>query len=137
MDYALDHPGSLYFKGWRAEDFDAAEAWVESCLAPPSTKGDRERQSLLTQRRASLEGRGEVQRNDQVTQQFRDEQIQDQRDKDAALKAQEAARRAEEAKKDARRHHAADIEPTIFAVHLVQRSAIPPRYMLDVKICGS
>jgi hypothetical protein len=104
LDYALDHPSSLYFRGWRTEDFDAAQAWVESCLASPPTKGDRERQSLLALRRASLETRGEVQRNDQITQQFRDAQIQDQRDKAAELKAEQSARRAEEAKEDARRH---------------------------------
>lgn len=102
LDYALDHPGSLYFKGWRTEDFDAAQAWVEGCFTSPPTTGDRERQSLLAQRRVAMEGRGEIQRNDQTVKQFRDAEAQDQRDQEAQLEAEQSARLAQEAKGRAR-----------------------------------
>ncbi|MGO9932871.1 MAG: hypothetical protein ACLPV8_13810 [Steroidobacteraceae bacterium] len=94
MDYALDHPNSLYFKGWTSEDFDAAQMWVASCFASPPTNEDKDRQSLLAQRRAAMETRGEIQRNDEILKAMHAAELQDQRNKDA----QEAARRAEEAK---------------------------------------
>lgn len=103
LDYALDHPSSAYFKGWRTEDFDAAQAWVESCFASPPTKGDKERQSLLAQRRVSMAGRGEIRRNDESMKQFRDAEIQDQQNQEAKLKADESARSAEQSRYDARR----------------------------------
>jgi hypothetical protein len=103
LDYALDHPNSAYFKGWTTMDFDAAQDWVDSCFASPPTKGDRDRQSLLAQRRVSLANRGEIQQNDKKMKEFRDAEIQAQQDRDAELKAEESARRVEEAKEDARR----------------------------------
>lgn len=102
LDYALDHPGSLYFKGWRTEDFDAAQAWVEGCLSAPPTKGDLQRQSLLAQSRTAMEGRGEIRRNDESAKQFHDEEVREQQENDANLKVQESARRADEADRRAK-----------------------------------
>lgn len=102
LDYALDHPTSPYFKDWRTEDFAAAQAWVEGCFAAPATKGDRERQSLLAERRRSIEARGEIQRNDETIKQFRAAESQDRQDKEAQLKAEQSARLAQEAKDLAR-----------------------------------
>lgn len=102
LDYALDHPGSAYFKGWTTTDFDAAQSWVESCLQSPPTKGDLQRQSLLTQRRAAIEARGDVRRNDESAQQFHDQEVRDQQENDENLKAQALAQRAQDADSRAR-----------------------------------
>jgi len=102
LDHALDHPGSLYFKGWRTEDFEAAQAWVEGCLTSPPTKGDTNRQALLTQRRASMESRGEIRRNDEDMKRFREGEIRDEREREAELKAEESVRRAEETDRKAK-----------------------------------
>src|SRR6266704_2400151 len=64
IDYALDHPGSQYFKGWTSEDFDAAETWVASCVGSPATAQDKQRQALLAESRRSFEARGDVKAND-------------------------------------------------------------------------
>jgi hypothetical protein len=98
LDYALDHPSSAYFKGWTSKDFDAAQEWVASCFASPPSHGDTERQSLLVQRRAALEARGEIQRNDEIINNMREAELREQRTKEAELASQEAARRAEEEK---------------------------------------
>ena len=98
LDYALDHPDSLYFKGWSSEDFDAARTWIESCFATPPTSQDKERQSLLAHRRAALEARGEVLRNDEIVKNMRETELQDQRTNEAQIRAEETARRAGEVK---------------------------------------
>jgi hypothetical protein len=101
LDYALDHPNSSYFKGWTSKDFDAAETWVSSCFASPPTKEDLTRQSLLAQRRAALEGRGEIQGNEDLIRQMQERELQDQREQEAQVKAAAAERAAEEAKERA------------------------------------
>jgi hypothetical protein len=52
----------------------------------------------LTKRLAALEARGEIQRNDELTNSMREADLRDQRAKEAELTSQDAARRAEEAK---------------------------------------
>ena len=123
LDYALDHPNSAYFKGWTTMDFDAAQEWVVSCFASPPTKGDRDRQSLLAQRRVSLANSRETQQNDKKMKEFRDAEIQAQQDRDAELKAEESARRAEEVKEDARRRADAAKDLTRANAEEVQRRA--------------
>lgn len=121
LDYALDHPNSLYFKGWTTTDFDAAQSWVESCAASPPSRQDQERQSLLLQRRASLESRGEIQRNTEAIQSMRDNELRDQQSQEAELRAQEAARQAEEAK--AKRQAQLSIESRRQAERIAKQAA--------------
>lgn len=101
LDYALDHPNSDYFKGWTTNDFDAAQAWISSCSASPPTARDDRRESLLAERRAALEARGEIQRNDESIKKMHETELREQQEKEAALKAEETRRNAEEAKEHA------------------------------------
>jgi hypothetical protein len=102
LDYALDHPGSQYFRGWTSEDFDASEIWVTSCFAAPPLAQDVQRQSLLAERRWSLVARGDVKANDEALNALHAKELREQEEQEqaraAAERAQENWRRAEEAR---------------------------------------
>jgi hypothetical protein len=107
IDYALDHPGSQYFKGWTSEDFDAAETWVASCVGSPATAQDKQRRALLAESRRSFEVRGEVKANDDALKALHARELREQEERERARvaaeqvraeaeRAQEVARGAEE-----------------------------------------
>jgi len=104
IDYALGHPGSQYFKGWTSEDLDAAETWVASCVASPETAQDKQRQSLLAERRRILEARGDVKANDEALRALHARERREQEEREQARVAAEQARaEADRAEEVARR----------------------------------
>lgn len=94
LDFALDHPTSDYFKGWTANDFDAAQAWITACTEATPSARDQTRQSLLAQRREALTATGETARNEQSQAATRATTIQNQEADEAAVRAAVKAQQA-------------------------------------------
>jgi hypothetical protein len=94
LDYALDHPSSAYFKGWTGADFDAAQTWVSSCFASPPSNQDRERQSLLAQRRGAMDASGEIHHNDESIKNQRATDFRDQQTRELEIKAHQECLRS-------------------------------------------
>jgi hypothetical protein len=92
LDYALDHPGSQYFKGWTSEDLDAAETWVASCVGSPATVQDKQRQSLLTERRRIFEARGDAKANDDALKALNGRELREQEEREQARVVAEKVR---------------------------------------------
>lgn len=116
LDAALDHPNSLYFKGWTSADFDAAQSWITSCVTTSPTDLEKARDSQLAQRRQRLDSSGEIQRNELAIKSHREEELREEADKERELKAAEAERQTDEA-----RRRAADARKT--AAEQISRSA--------------
>jgi hypothetical protein len=94
LDYALDHPSSTYFKGWTGEDFDAAQTWVSSCFTSPPTNQDKERQSLLAQRRGAMDASGEIHHNDESIKNQRATDFRDQQTRELEIKSHQECLRS-------------------------------------------
>jgi hypothetical protein len=97
LDFALDHPSSRYFEGWTHTDFDRAQKWASSCAAAPPTSADQDRQSLLAQRRQTLEAYGELRRNDQRAKEQHEQDLRDQHEQEAHDAAENAAAEQQQA----------------------------------------